>query len=54
MSNNGTSHVRRCGKENEWSQDADAKAFAAAVLPTVRSHLKAIIAIATDMGIDVK
>jgi hypothetical protein len=29
------------------------KAFAAATLPTVRSHLKAIIAIATDMGIGV-
>jgi putative membrane protein len=41
-------------KEIRSGQDADAKAFAAAVLPTVRSHLKAIIAIATDMGIDVK
>src|ERR1700723_749338 len=41
-------------KEMSSGQDADAKAFAAATLPTVRSHLKAIIAIATDMGIDVK
>ena len=31
----------------------EAKAFAAATLPTVRSHLKAIIAIASDMGIGV-
>jgi putative membrane protein len=40
-------------KEMSFGQDADAKAFAAATLPTVRSHLKAIIAIATDMGIGV-
>jgi putative membrane protein len=35
-------------------QDADAKAFATATLPTVRAHLKAITAIATDMGIKTK
>jgi putative membrane protein len=40
-------------QELSFGQDADAKAFAAATLPTVRSHLKAIIAIATDMGIGV-
>ena len=40
-------------KEMSSGQDADARAFAAAVLPTVRAHLKAIIAIATDMGIEV-
>jgi putative membrane protein len=41
-------------KEISTGKDADAKAFAAATLPTVRSHLKAITAIATDMGIPVK
>jgi putative membrane protein len=41
-------------KEISSGQDADAKAFATATLPTVRSHLKAITAIATDMGITVK
>ena len=40
-------------KEISAGKDADAKAFAAATLPTVRSHLKAITAIATDMGIPV-
>src|SRR5579864_7718895 len=38
-------------KEISAGQDADAKAFATATLPTVRAHLKAINAIATDMGI---
>ena len=38
-------------KEISSGQDADAKAFAKATLPTVRAHLKAIDAIATDMGI---
>ena len=38
-------------KEISSGQDADAKAFAAATLPTVRAHLKAITAIAADMGI---
>jgi putative membrane protein len=41
-------------KEISSGQDADAKAFAAATLPTVRSHLKAITAIATEMGITPK
>src|ERR1700722_3294766 len=41
-------------KEISSGQDADAKAFATATLPTVRSHLKAITAIATDMGIKTK
>jgi len=35
-------------------QDADAKAFAVATLPTVKAHLKAITAIAADMGIKTK
>jgi putative membrane protein len=38
-------------KEINSGQDPDAKAFATAVLPTVRSHLKAIKAIATEMGV---
>jgi putative membrane protein len=41
-------------KEINSGQDADAKAFATATLPTVRAHLKAITAIATDMGIKTK
>jgi putative membrane protein len=41
-------------KEISSGQDADAKAFATETLPTVRAHLKAITAIATDMGISVK
>jgi putative membrane protein len=41
-------------KEISSGQDADAKAFASATLPTVRAHLKAITAIATDMGIKTK
>jgi putative membrane protein len=41
-------------KEISAGQDADAKAFAAATLPTVRAHLKAITAIAADMGIKTK
>jgi putative membrane protein len=38
-------------KEISAGQDADAKAFATATLPTVRAHLKAIRAIAAAMGI---
>jgi putative membrane protein len=38
-------------KEISSGQDADAKAFATATLPTVKAHLKAITAIAADMGI---
>lgn len=41
-------------KEISSGQDADAKAFATATLPTLRSHLKAITTIATDMGIKTK
>jgi len=41
-------------KEIGSGQDADAKAFATATLPTLRAHLKAINAIAADMGIKTK
>jgi putative membrane protein len=41
-------------KEISSGQDADAKAFATATLPTLRAHLKAINAIASDMGIATK
>jgi putative membrane protein len=41
-------------KEISTGQDPDAKAFAKATLPTIQSHLKAIKAIATGMGIDTK
>ncbi|MEO7207542.1 MAG: DUF4142 domain-containing protein [Steroidobacteraceae bacterium] len=41
-------------KEISSGQDADAKSFATATLPTVRAHLKAIDAIASDMGIKTK
>jgi putative membrane protein len=38
-------------KEISSGQDSDAKAFATATLPTLRAHLKAITALATDMGV---
>ena len=41
-------------KEIAFGQDADAKKFATATLPTVRAHLKAVMAIATDAGISTK
>jgi putative membrane protein len=41
-------------KEVSTGQDADTKAFAAATLPTLRSHLKAITAIATQAGVSTK
>jgi putative membrane protein len=41
-------------KEIAVGEDADAKAFATATLPTVRSHLKKIQAIAAAAGVDAK
>jgi putative membrane protein len=41
-------------KEIASGQDADAKAFAGATLPTLRAHMKAIDAIAADAGVSTK
>lgn len=38
-------------KESTTGQDSDAKAFATATLPTLRSHLKAVTALAADAGV---
>jgi putative membrane protein len=43
--------IRLLRKEIATGQDADAKAFAKSVLPTVEGHLKAINAIAADDGV---
>jgi putative membrane protein len=41
-------------KEAASGQDADAKAFASATLPTLRAHMKAIKSLASDAGISTK
>ena len=41
-------------KESTTGQDSDAKAFATATLPTLRSHLKAVTALASDAGVSTK
>lgn len=43
--------VKLLNKEIESGQDADAKAFAQKVLPTVQSHLQAIKEIAGEQGV---
>jgi putative membrane protein len=41
-------------KESTMGQDPDAKAFAAATLPTLRGHLKQITSIAATAGVSTK
>lgn len=41
-------------KESASGQDPDAKAFATATLPTLRSHLKAVTTLASDAGVSTK
>lgn len=41
-------------KESSMGQDADAKAFAAATLPTLRGHLKQITSLAASAGVSTK
>ena len=41
-------------KEIRSGKDLDAKAFASATLPTLRSHMKVIAAMARDMGLKIK
>lgn len=41
-------------KESTSGQDADAKAFATATLPTLQAHLKKIKSIAADAGVTTK
>jgi putative membrane protein len=40
-------------KEISWGQDADAKAFAQSVLPTVKHHLQAVRILASEEGMKV-
>jgi putative membrane protein len=44
--------IKEFQKEASEGQDADAKAFAAATLPTLKAHLKKIEAIAAAQGVD--
>jgi putative membrane protein len=46
--------IQEFKKEAASGSDADAKAYAAATLPTLQTHLKRIKAIAADAGIDAK
>jgi putative membrane protein len=44
--------IKEFQKEASEGQDAEAKAFAAATLPTLKAHLKKIHAIAAAQGVD--
>ena len=44
--------IKEFQKEASTGQDADAKAYAAATLPTLKAHLKTIEAIAAAQGVD--
>ncbi|HTG18053.1 MAG TPA: DUF4142 domain-containing protein [Blastocatellia bacterium] len=44
--------IKEFQEEASSGQDADAKAFAAATLPTLKAHLKKIEAIAAAQGVD--
>jgi putative membrane protein len=44
--------IKEFQKEASEGQDADAKLFAAATLPTLKAHLKKIEAIAAAQGVD--
>ena len=44
--------IKEFQKEASTGQDADAKAYAAATLPTLKAHLKKIEAIAAAQGVD--
>jgi putative membrane protein len=44
--------IKEFQKEASTGQDADAKAYAAATLPTLKAHLKKIQAIAAALGVD--
>jgi putative membrane protein len=46
--------IKEFQTEAHSGQDADAKAYAAATLPTLKSHLKMIRAIASAQGVNVK
>ena len=46
--------IKEFQTEANSGQDPDAKAYAAATLPTLKAHLKKIQAIATAQGVDVK
>jgi putative membrane protein len=44
--------IKEFKQEASSGQDADAKAYAAATLPTLQAHLKKIQSIAADAGVD--
>ena len=46
--------IKEFQTESASGQDPDAKAYAAATLPTLQAHLKKIQVIAAAQGVDVK